>query len=54
MHKLTTRQARAMSAARKTHSGGRVPGPGRPRSDERCPCGVMTAARAAKRRHRCN
>lgn len=26
---------------------------GRPRSADRCPCGAMTKARAAKRNHRC-
>lgn len=53
MRKLTTRQARAMSAARKTHSGGRVPGPGRPKSTFRCHCGLMTTRRALKRGHKC-
>ena len=28
-------------------------GGGRPRSADRCPCGIMTKARAAKRNHRC-
>jgi hypothetical protein len=28
-------------------------GGGRPRSADRCPCGAMTRARAAKRNHRC-
>lgn len=37
------------SARRKT----RAPGTGRPRTMERCPCGMMTVARAAQRNHRC-
>lgn len=39
------------SDRRKTKSGGR--NGGRPRSADRCPCGAMTTARAAKRRHVC-
>ena len=45
--KLTSRQARAMAAKRKTYAGGRPPvGP-------RCACGKMSAKRAAQMRHRC-
>lgn len=54
--KLTTRQARAMSNARKTHGAGRGNGwpLGKPRSTSpRCPCGAMTAKRAKARGHRC-
>jgi hypothetical protein len=51
MRKLTTRQARAMAAQRKTHSGGAA---GRPRDPHRCPCGIMTKYRAARRRHVCH
>jgi len=48
--KLTPEQARAMAAARKRNGAG----PGRPRSEKpRCPCGAMTAKRAAAVRHRC-
>ena len=50
MRKLTTGQARELAAMRKIHSGGAA---GRPRSTQRCPCGVMTRARANKRRHVC-
>lgn len=40
--------ARALQALRKQRKGGR------PRSDApRCPCGEMTAKRAAARNHRC-
>lgn len=40
--------ARALAAKRKTFSAGR------PRTDApRCPCGAMTAKRAAARKHRC-
>lgn len=28
-------------------------GPGRPKLEDRCPCGVMTTDRAAKRGHKC-
>jgi hypothetical protein len=35
---------------RQTHA----PGPGRPRTAQRCPCGLMTTARAAQRRHQCS
>jgi len=35
------------------NSGGARPGAGRPRKSDRCPCGEMTAARAAARRHAC-
>lgn len=38
---------RLRSMLRKTRAGGR------PRSTERCPCGAMTAARAAARNHQC-
>ncbi len=41
---------RAASKARKTFGAG----PGRPRSPDRCPCGAMTARRAALRRHICS
>jgi hypothetical protein len=34
---------------RKTHGAGS----GRPRKPERCPCGLMSLARAAERKHRC-
>lgn len=50
---------RRLSAMRKTRSGGggrkgQRGGPGRPRSDApRCPCGAMTAKRAAARAHKC-
>jgi len=41
----------------KTHTrGGKRPGAGRKlgyRKPGRCPCGLMTAARAAKRGHKC-
>lgn len=30
-----------------------VAGTGRPKSADRCPCGIMTAARAAARKHVC-
>jgi hypothetical protein len=44
----TTDEAKAMAAARKTKAGGR------PRSKKkRCPCGAMTARRAAARGHKC-
>jgi len=43
--KLSTRAARKMAAARKTFGAG----PGRPRKTERCPCAVMTLARAVAR-----
>lgn len=43
--------AQALAAMRKTHAGGK--GPGRPRDPVRCACGIMTAARAEKRRHKC-
>ena len=54
-HSLTFEQVKSLwgkatSAQRKTHSGGKD---GRPRSADRCPCGVMTKARAAQRRHVC-
>jgi hypothetical protein len=43
---LTTRAARRMAAQRKTHGAGS----GRPRKDApRCPCQVMTLARAQAR-----
>jgi hypothetical protein len=43
-----TDAARALQALRKHRRGGR------PRSDApRCPCGEMTAKRAAARRHKC-
>ena len=52
MRLMTTRQARATAAARKTHSGGR--NGGRPRSSKpRCACGAMTANRAEARKHQC-
>lgn len=38
----------ANSMQRQTHSGGR------PKSADRCPCGIMTAARAAARKHVCS
>lgn len=41
----------ALQALRKTKSGGR--NGGRPLVKERCPCGLMTKARAEKRNHRC-
>jgi len=44
----TTDAARALQALRRSRKGGR------PRSAApRCPCGAMTAARAAARGHRC-
>lgn len=49
---LSEKRSRA-SLSRKTHSGGRVPGPGRPRKPDRCPCGLMTRKRAEARGHRC-
>jgi hypothetical protein len=55
MRKLTSKQARAMAAKRKTH--GRGKSTGRPKgsfSDQpRCRCGKMTAGRAAARGHKC-
>lgn len=50
MRKLTTRQARQLARMRKTHGAGS----GRPRDLRRCPCGVMTAHRAGRRKHVCN
>lgn len=47
--KMTTAEARATAAARKTHGAGS----GRPRKFPRCPCGKFTARRARKRRHVC-
>lgn len=45
--------ARALSAMRRTKSGGR--NGGRKRSDApRCPCGAMTAKRATARGHKCD
>lgn len=51
---------RKLAAMRKTRrgnecaEGGARPGAGRPRSDApRCPCGAMTAKRAAARAHKC-
>ena len=38
-----------LAARRKTNTAG----PGRPRTQPRCPCGAMTVERAAKRRHYC-
>ena len=31
----------------------RTPGTGRPRSEDRCPCGMFTRARAEQRNHVC-
>jgi len=46
--KMISDAGRAAQALRKTQGGGR------PRSDKpRCPCGAMTAKRAATRRHKC-
>ncbi len=39
----------AAQALRKTSGAG----PGRPRKVDRCPCGLMTKARAEARRHKC-
>jgi hypothetical protein len=51
--KLTTQQARAMAAARKTIGKST----GRPKGaisrKKRCPCGEMTARRAKARCHHC-
>ena len=50
MMKLTTKQARALAAKRKTYGAG----PGRPRSRQpRCRCGAMTQKRAQARGHKC-
>lgn len=52
---LSEKRRRA-SLSRKTFSGGSGgsrPGAGGPRSTDRCPCGVMTRARAEARRHKC-
>jgi hypothetical protein len=46
--KGTTKAQRAEFGRWATAQGG-----GRPRSEDRCPCGVMTRARAEKRNHRC-
>lgn len=46
---LKTLWGRATSGRRKTHGAGT----GRPRSTERCPCGVMTKKRAELRGHKC-
>lgn len=40
---------RATASRRSTYGAG----PGRPKSKDRCPCGAMTAARAAQRGHKC-
>jgi len=49
--KLTSDQARAMGAQRKTHGAGT----GRPHStDARCACGKYTRATAHKRYHACD
>jgi len=45
-----------INGLRKTRSGGAGgprPGAGRPPSPDRCTCGLMTRARAIKRRHQC-
>ena len=42
---------RALQTLRKTKTGGRNGGP--PLRYPRCPCGIMTAARAKQRNHRC-
>jgi len=48
---ITTEQARAAAAARKTHSGGKD---GRPRKKgRRCPCKKYLLATAKKRGHVC-
>ena len=39
--------ARMLASFRKTNRGGR------PRSKDRCPCGLMTRARAENRGHKC-
>jgi len=42
---------RSLQALRKTKAGGRSGGP--PLRYPRCPCGLMTAARALQRNHKC-
>jgi hypothetical protein len=39
--------ARMLASFRKHKRGGR------PKSEDRCPCGVMTRARAERRKHKC-
>jgi hypothetical protein len=46
--KGTTKAERSEFGRRAATQGG-----GRPRSTDRCPCGALTRARAAKRNHRC-
>jgi hypothetical protein len=48
---LLAEAGRRSAALRETRSGGR--NGGRPPSTNRCPCGAMTADRAAKRKHVC-
>lgn len=52
MNPIKNPAAVALQALRKTKSGGR--NGGRPFAKERCPCGLMTKARADKRNHRCD
>ena len=49
--RATAELGRSLQALRKTKTGGRNGGP--PLRYPRCPCGLMTAARALQRNHKC-
>lgn len=52
-HHLTDEELKSLWAQRNGRLRAAVAGPGRPRTAERCQCGMMTLKRAATRNHKC-
>jgi hypothetical protein len=53
-HALTADELRSMWGAYRGSLQTPHAGPGRPPSEDRCPCGAMTKARAKARNHKCS